>query len=524
MLTMAEDSPKQSVIVQGSDLSAVREAVLSVGGEITHELGIIRSVGAKLTGAQLEKLRTFKQVRKVYENSGVETSAVDKPACSVRGKTKLRMKGDQIEWELTNDGSGDVHLDSATLFWPAANDRLTEVEMNGDEIIEDETTGVSATFGSEDWEGDDRDIMIKRGRHTKFSLQFDNDVVRDQRSYEIRLVFREGCSVEFPPPPDILFSGDSDRQAKRSYVTSMVDAGRLHDQAIDGMGVAVAVIDSGIRAKAGMMKYLDEGAWGNRRLLAQYDALKGREIRRDSDSDDNGHGSHVSSIIASSRYKDGEFNGIAPNVDLVMVKAFNAEGRGSYADVIRGLDWVVSHRHEYGIGVVNLSFSTEPRSYYWDDPLNQAVMAAWESGIVVVASAGNRGPDAMTIGVPGNVPYIITVGAMTDSMTPTISDDDTLASFSSAGPTVEGFVKPEIVAPGGHIRGMMDKGNKLVKEHPLFHDGDSYYTMSGTSQSTAVVSGVVALLLQAHPELTPDEVKCRLMASARPAVNNRDEL
>ena len=101
----------------------------------------------------------------------------------------------------------------------------------------------------------------------------------------------------------------------------------------------------------------------------------------------------------------------------------------------------------YGIRVLNLSFSAAPQSHYWDDPINQAVMALWQAGVVVVASAGNTGPDAMTIGVPGNLPYIITVG-VSDGMTPQTFDDDYLASFSSCGPTAEGFVKPEIVAPG----------------------------------------------------------------------------
>ncbi|MFK5151175.1 S8 family serine peptidase, partial [Klebsiella pneumoniae] len=89
----------------------------------------------------------------------------------------------------------------------------------------------------------------------------------------------------------------------------------------------------------------------------------------------------------------------------------------------------------------NLSFGAQPQSYYWDDPLNQAVMAAWQAGIVVVSSARNEGPSAMTIDVPGNVPYVVTVGALTDNFTPYDATDDRLASFSSTGPTFEGFVK-----------------------------------------------------------------------------------
>ncbi len=101
-------------------------------------------------------------------------------------------------------------------------------------------------------------------------------------------------------------------------------------------------------------------------------------------------------LNSSALDETGYYRGIAPDADLVAVKAFDARGQGTYANVIRGLDWIVTHKDDYGIRVVNLSFSAEPRSRYWDDPLNQAVMAAWQAGIVVVASAGNTGPGAMT--------------------------------------------------------------------------------------------------------------------------------
>jgi serine protease AprX len=130
----------------------------------------------------------------------------------------------------------------------------------------------------------------------------------------------------------------------------------------------------------------------------------------------------------------------------------------------------------------------------------------------------------MTIGVPGNVPYIITVGAMTDDYTPEVMNDDKLASFSSAGPTYEGFVKPEIVAPGGHLPGLMSFDTQIAYDHPEYHDGGRYFQMSGTSQAAAVVSGVVALMLTEQPWLTPDEVKCRLMDGARLATTNNSEL
>ncbi len=295
---------------------------------------------------------------------------------------------------------------------------------------------------------------------------------------------------------------------------SVVGAEPLHRQGITGDGVTVAVLDTGVKPKPTLAKNSRDG----HRLLAQYDAIEDREGQA---LDWHGHGTHVVSVILNSQKpgnSSGSFNGIAPDADLVAVKAFGASGVGTYLDVIRGLDWVVRNKDLYGIRVLNLSISAEPRSHYWDDPLNQAVMAAWQAGIVVVASAGNAGPDPMTIGVPGNVPYVITAGAMSDGVTPETGGDDFLTSFSSAGPTVEGFVKPEVVAPGGHMLGLADSGDSLPSEHPEWKYDDEYFYMSGTSQAAAVASGVVALMLQADPSLAADDVKCRLMASARPAV------
>ena len=148
-------------------------------------------------------------------------------------------------------------------------------------------------------------------------------------------------------------------------------------------------------------------------------------------------------------------------------------------------------------------------------------MAAWRAGIVVVAAAGNEGPAAMTIDVPGNVPYVITTGALTDNYTPYNLSDDRLASFSSAGPTYEGFVKPELVSPGGHIVASMSSGSYLANIDPgSMLPTENLFTMSGTSMAAAVTTGVVALMLQSDPALTPDEVKCRLLASSRPAVTS----
>ena len=300
------------------------------------------------------------------------------------------------------------------------------------------------------------------------------------------------------------------------HYPELVGAEQLHTMGYTGQrDITVAFVDSGMAAIAELQK--DTSGVG--RMAGRYNAMKDQEGPH---NDNYGHGTHVASIIFNTDYADdgsGRRNSIAPNAGALSVKAFNGQGQGTYADVLRGLDWLLAHKDERNIRVVNLSFSAEPQSHYWDDPINQAVMRLWEAGVVVVTSAGNTGPDAMSIGVPGNNPYVITVGAMSDNYTPGDASDDVLASFSSAGPTVEGFVKPDIVAPGGHMVARGRVKSNLAKQHPEFHDQGSYFMMSGTSQATAVVTGIVALMLEQDPYLTPDEVKYRLMASARPAVN-----
>jgi serine protease AprX len=303
-----------------------------------------------------------------------------------------------------------------------------------------------------------------------------------------------------------------------THYPALVGADALHGAGNLGQNVTVAVIDTGMWA--------ERAAWDiYYQMPVEVDATKspvrtGKPNNANQGFDDaNGHGTHVGAIIASPDSPlSGVYEGVAPRANLIPVKAFDQTGAGSYIDVIRAIDWVVAHRDKHNIRVLNLSFGAEPRSHYWDDPLNQAVMRLWQAGVVVVASSGNTGPDPMTVNVPGNVPYVITVGAMSDNYTPHDGTDDLLASFSSAGPTYEGFVKPDIVAPGGHVVARMSPNTHIAQLHGSMSSSQRRFAMSGTSQAAAVVSGVAALMLQDDPTLTPDDVKCRLMSTARPAL------
>ncbi|MFN2285097.1 MAG: S8 family serine peptidase, partial [Anaerolineae bacterium] len=174
---------------------------------------------------------------------------------------------------------------------------------------------------------------------------------------------------------------------------AQVGADQLHAQGITGNGVAIAFLDSGYY----IIDELNRSAYGQNRIVAQYDATTDTEGLWIQD-DQAGHGAHIMTTAASSysTASDGtlrapggaltdNYHGIAPGIDLVSVKAFGSDGGGSYADVIRGINWVVAHKDTYNIRVLNCSFSAPPQSYYWDDPLNQAIMQAWQAGIVVVA-------------------------------------------------------------------------------------------------------------------------------------------
>ncbi|GLX86012.1 hypothetical protein tloyanaT_22640 [Thalassotalea loyana] len=311
----------------------------------------------------------------------------------------------------------------------------------------------------------------------------------------------------------------------KAVIPSYIDADYAHMIRNFGDGVTIGFLDTGIDSLPGTSSGLGLATdlYGRDKFWGTYDAIT--NTLSNYSNEESGHGTHVASVAGNADYDVyGKIYGVAPNAAIVGIKAFDSDGKATYADVIRGIEWAISYKDQINLRVLNMSFGGQQRSYYWEDPLNQAVMKAWQEGIVVVASAGNNGPDPMTIGVPGNVPYIITVGAMTDNFTEMNFNDDKIATFSAAGPTPAGFVKPDLVAPGGHVAGLMAFNTKIVSDHPEYHDGGKYFEMSGTSQAAAVVSGVAALMISQDPSLTPDEVKCRLIDSAHTALNSEGKI
>jgi serine protease AprX len=311
---------------------------------------------------------------------------------------------------------------------------------------------------------------------------------------------------------------DKDQKEAMFQYAQVVGANEVWKTGNLGQGVTVAFLDSGIDPT-----YLDlRFGPGNlhNRYLAYYDAIGGKLYEPlkllKSPGDPNGHGTHVAGIVANSDKEQGAYVGIAPAANLVAVRVLDETGMGAYSDVLTGLNWVVKNKDRYNIRVLNISMYATPVAPYWADPYNLAVMAAWKAGIVVVASAGNGGPEPLSVGVPGNTPYIITVGAFTDNYTPKDFGDDYMPPFSAAGPTLDAFVKPDVIAPGAHMASLMRNDTYLARQYPENRLSGRYFKMSGTSMSAAAVSGIVALMLEEHPQLTPDQVKYRLTMTARP--------
>lgn len=318
---------------------------------------------------------------------------------------------------------------------------------------------------------------------------------------------------------------------------------------LNGNGVGVAVVDSGVSQHLDMLGKVDQVAFltgANGSILL----------------DDCGHGTHVAGIIAgngilsSGRNATQTFYGIARGASIISVRVLDREGQGTVGDVLAGLQWILENRRLKNIRVVNMSLGHVAFERVADDPLCRMVESLWKSGVVVVCAAGNDGrrfssPQANfdnegygsnygSVQSPGNSPFAITVGAM--KRPGALRIDDRIATYSARGPSVfDHVLKPDIVAPGNRVVSLGFSGTYLnstysdsntvpisdyyrnsISAGKLINDGlslwsgnsSTYFRMSGSSMAAPVVSGAVALMLDSNPRLTPDDVKARLMVTA----------
>ncbi len=312
---------------------------------------------------------------------------------------------------------------------------------------------------------------------------------------------------------DVIIRSSVDDVTLESIGADQVWAGEGDRRAQTGRGVSVAVIDSGIDTRHNALK---------NRVLVTHDFTGG-------DGHDHfGHGTHVAAIIAGQAVRGTQdafgYRGVAPGAMLVNLRVLGDDGSGTASDVIEAIDWTIAHRDQFNIRVINLSLGAPVLQPYRDDPLCEAVERAVRAGITVVAAAGNFGKTADGKSVyggitsPANSPYAIAVGA-TDTHGTAARSDDTLATFSSKGPTRYDLVlKPDVSAPGVHIASAEAAGSYLATTYPDHHVSgagpDAVMQLSGTSMAAGVVSGAVALVLDARPRLTPRDARIAVQATS----------
>ena len=279
---------------------------------------------------------------------------------------------------------------------------------------------------------------------------------------------------------------------------------------LQGNGITVAVIDSGINNHIEL-----RSADGTNRIKAHIDFTGTADP-----NDRYGHGTHVAGIIGGNGSTSaGQRIGMAPQVNLLNVKVNDYQGMSYMSNVIAALQWIYENKNTYNIRIVNFSLNSTVAESYHLNPLNAALEILWFNGIVVVVAAGNNGTGTGPVDLlpPANDPFVITVGAADSRGTVSMTDDQ-IAFFSAYGTTMDGFAKPDLIAPGRNIVSLLADTSSWIYLHRNLHRLDSYlFRMSGTSMSTPVVSGAVALLLQDEPNLTPDQVKYRLKATANTA-------
>lgn len=262
-----------------------------------------------------------------------------------------------------------------------------------------------------------------------------------------------------------------------------------------GQGVTAAILDTGI------IRHPDFGS----RIVEFKDMVnKKKEIY-----DDSGHGTHVAGILGGSgKMSGGIYAGIAPKVQFVIVKVLDKAGNGNVSMVLEGIEWILELAKTQKIQVVNISVGTHPGLEQGEEQkLLKGVEMLWDTGMTVVVSAENYGPQKGSVAVPGSSRKVITVGAV-DLLGWQAGGKRKKWDYSGRGPTEDCVIKPDLAAPGIEITSCSaDYTNQWRLP---------YTVKSGTSMATPIVSGAVACLLSKYPDMTNVEVKLRLRESCIP--------
>lgn len=306
----------------------------------------------------------------------------------------------------------------------------------------------------------------------------------------------------------------------------IVKATPVRSQGYTGTSIVVAVLDTGLRKTH--YEFQDK-------VVAEYDF-----VNSDSNASDDyphGHGTGVSSLICGnfltvSMWNSGgpggqlpatssNYLGVAPDAKLISLKVLDANGSGSWSQIMAGMQWCIDNKNKYNIRVVNMSLGGNGQND-GSSPISQLANSMMDAGLVVCIAAGNDGPDPKTIGIPGDAAKAITVGGIKDRTFAVVGGNwiFTLVypyqmycvggpwGCSSRGPTLDGRAKPDVVASA------VDMFTAEASDDSGYQAG-----VCGTSYATPIVAGACALIIQRHPNWTPYQVKEALMRTASPIPN-----
>jgi len=300
-------------------------------------------------------------------------------------------------------------------------------------------------------------------------------------------------------------SATATAQQTLPQVRNLIGASSGAAATLTGAGVGVALIDTGVSPVAG---------------LSPAQIVNGPDLSFESQApalrylDTYGHGTHMAGIINGNGNGNGNV-GIAPKSKVTSVKVGTSNGTVDVSQVMAAVDWIIQHRNDdpaYPIRVINLSYGTAGSPSSQTDPVSFAVEQAWKAGIVVIAASGNEA--SSTVSNPGNNGYVIAVGSSATKGTVTRADD-TVSTFANGMYNRWGR-NFDVAAPGESILSLRVPGSSIDNAFSNARVGDVGFRGSGTSQAAAVTSGATALLLQARPSLTPDQVKKILISSGVP--------
>jgi serine protease AprX len=458
---LAQAAPKRVEVVVGAEAGDARVAerlVRRLGGDVGRRLPIVHGFTARVPAGAIARLRRADAVRTVTRDVPLSLStATAAPAQETPGSPP--------------DASP---LDATPAIDPPPAEIPTDAPADevAHEAIADAAADASA--GS--------------------SLEPDPVAVGEDAVAAVQDAVTDAVAPVAPA------ADDAPARARVSMDLIRASAGARGD--LTGAGVDVALIDSGVLGVAAL-----DGA---------HKLVRGPDFSADAHDadlrglDTFGHGSHMAGVIGGADAETG-YEGVAPGARVVSIKVAGADGVTSLVRVLMALDWVRRNRNDGGlrIRVLNLSFGVDARRSYVREPLAYAAEQLWNRGVTVVAAAGNKADGTGSLDMPAADPFLIAVGA-TDTQHTVETADDTVADFSSR----DAVRPPDVLAPGTSVISLRVPGSTLDEEFPAARIGDSFFRGSGTSQAAAVVSGLVARLLQARPELTPDEVKALLKAGA----------